>query len=190
MKLNITHTTKYTYDAPVSYGLQHVRLTPVISKHQSVTDWSVQIVGGVQELSYEDQYQNQTLLVLADQGTTEVSVTVSSVVETHTGDGVFGKIYGMAPLWHFAQSTPRTEAGKGIKKPSKVIVGKTNILDAQHDLSKAIIAAVPYGNADTFAGTTAEEALAAGGGVCQDHAQIFVSTARLAGIPARYVSGT
>ena len=96
----------------------------------------------------------------------------------------------MAPLWHFAQSTPRTEAGKGIKKPSKVIVGKTNILDAQHDLSKAIIAAVPYGNADTFAGTTAEEALAAGGGVCQDHAQIFVSTARLAGIPARYVSGT
>jgi transglutaminase-like putative cysteine protease len=190
MKLNITHTTKYTYDAPVSYGLQQVRLTPVSSKHQTVTDWTVEIAGGVQELSYEDQYQNQTLLILADQGTTEVSVTVSSVVETHTGDGVFGKIYGMAPLWHFAQSTPRTEAGKGIKKPSKVIVGKTNILDAQHDLSKAIIAAVPYGNADTFAGTTAEEALAAGGGVCQDHAQIFVSTARLAGIPARYVSGT
>jgi transglutaminase-like putative cysteine protease len=48
---------------------------------------------------------------------------------------------------------------------------------------------VPYGQAATFAGTTAEDALAAGGGVCQDHAQIFVSAARLTGVPARYVSG-
>ena len=63
MKLNITHTTKYTYDAPVSYGLQQVRLTPVSSKHQTVTDWTVEITGGAQELSFEDQYQNQTLLV-------------------------------------------------------------------------------------------------------------------------------
>ena len=189
MKLNITHTTKYTYDAPVSYGVQQVRLTPVSSKHQTVTDWTVEITGGAQELSFEDQYQNQTLLVLADKGTTEVSVTVSGLVETHTKDGIFGKTYGTAPLWHFAQSTPRTEPGKGIKKLAKMIEGKANTLDALHDLSKAIIAAVPYGNADTFAATTAEEALKAGGSVCQDHAQIFVSAARVAGISARYVSG-
>jgi transglutaminase-like putative cysteine protease len=110
-------------------------------------------------------------------------------VETHTKDGIFGKTYGTAPLWHFAQSTPRTEPGKGIKKLAKMIEGKANTLDALHDLSKAIIAAVPYGNADTFAATTAEEALKAGGSVCQDHAQIFVSAARVAGISARYVSG-
>lgn len=189
MKLNITHTTKYTYDAPVSYGLQQVRLTPVITKHQTVHNWAVEISGGTKELSFDDQYQNQTLLVLADKGTIEVSVTVSGEVETHTADGIFGKTYGTAPLWHFAQSTPRTTAGKGINKLAKPLANKTNTLDALHDLSKAIIAAVPYGNASTFAGTTAEEALAAGGGVCQDHAQIFVSAARVAGIPARYVSG-
>ena len=54
MKLNITHTTKYTYDAPVSYGLQQVRLTPVSTTHQTVTDWTVEIEGGIQELSFED----------------------------------------------------------------------------------------------------------------------------------------
>ena len=189
MKLNITHTTKYTYDAPVSYGLQQVRLTPVSTRHQTVTDWTVEIEGGVQELSFEDQYQNHTLLVLADKGATEVSVKVSGDVETHTNDGVFGKTYGTAPLWHFAQSTPRTQAGKGINKLARMITSKANTLDALHDLSKAIIAAVPYGHADTFAGTTAEEALIAGGGVCQDHALIFVSAARVAGIPARYISG-
>ncbi len=35
----------------------------------------------------------------------------------------------------------------------------------------------------------AEEARRMGAGGCQDHAQIFISAARVAGIPARYVSG-
>ena len=37
--------------------------------------------------------------------------------------------------------------------------------------------------------TTAEEAVANGKGVCQDHAHIFIAAARAADIPARYVSG-
>ena len=41
----------------------------------------------------------------------------------------------------------------------------------------------------TYAATPAEDALSGGEGVCQDHAQIFISAARIAGVPARYVSG-
>jgi transglutaminase-like putative cysteine protease len=37
--------------------------------------------------------------------------------------------------------------------------------------------------------TSAAEALAAGRGVCQDYAHIMVSACRVAGLPARYVSG-
>ena len=37
--------------------------------------------------------------------------------------------------------------------------------------------------------TSAAEALTAGRGVCQDHAHVFISAARLLGFPARYVSG-
>lgn len=189
MKLNISHTTKYSYGAPVSYGLQQVRLTPVTNKHQTVLDWAIDISGGSQEVTFDDQYQNKTLLVLADRDTTEVSVTVSGSVETHTSDGIFGKLYGAAPLWHFAQSTSRTIAGNGIQKLSKPIQNADNTLDALHELSKSIVEQVPYNTGATFAETTAEEALVEGGGVCQDHAQIFVSAARAAGIPARYVSG-
>jgi len=36
---------------------------------------------------------------------------------------------------------------------------------------------------------TAEEAMAGGTGVCQDHAHIFIAAARAGGVPARYVSG-
>ncbi|PJI85396.1 transglutaminase-like putative cysteine protease [Yoonia maricola] len=189
MKLRIQHTTKYTYDAPVSYGLQQVRLTPASSKHQTVHNWDVTISGGQTELTFDDQYQNKTLLVKADAGTTEVSVDVTGEVETHSSDGVFGKVYGTAPLWHFRQSTLRTQAGRGIKKLAKIITKAPDALDGLHALSTAIIAAAPYSTTGTEAGTTAEEALSAGGGVCQDHAQIFVSAARVAGIPARYISG-
>ena len=37
--------------------------------------------------------------------------------------------------------------------------------------------------------TTAAEALALGRGVCQDYAHIMLALCRLAGLPARYVSG-
>jgi transglutaminase-like putative cysteine protease len=58
-----------------------------------------------------------------------------------------------------------------------------------HALSARITAAVPYEIGLTHAATTAEEAVEIGGGVCQDHAQIFVAAARHLGYPARYVSG-
>ncbi len=174
---------------PVSYGLQQVRLTPVSSQHQTVHNWDIAISGGQVELAFDDQYQNRTLLVKADAGTTEVSVDVSGEVETLTSDGVFGKTYATAPLWHFLQATPRTQAGRGIKKLAKTVTKSANTLDGLHALSSAIIDAVPYSTTGTEAGTTAEEALLGGVGVCQDHAQIFVSAARVAGVPARYVSG-
>ncbi len=189
MKLRIQHTTKYSYDAPVSYGLQQVRLIPCTSKHQTVHDWNVTISGGATELEFDDQYGNKTLLVKADVAATEVSVDVAGEVETHTSDGIFGKVYGAAPLWHFCQGTPRTHAGKGVKHLAKTVLKAPDTLDGLHALSRAIIDAAPYSTTGTDAGTTAEEALAAGAGVCQDHAQIFASAARVAGIPARYVSG-
>jgi len=189
MKLSIRHTTKYTYDAPVSYGLQQVRLTPANTIHQTVHNWQVELSGGVKELAFQDQYQNQTLLVQADAGATEVTVDVYGEVETHTSDGIFGKIYGTAPLWHYEQSTPRTKAGKGIRELAKIVSKAPDTLTGLHALLKAILDAVPYGAAATHAATSAEDALSAGGGVCQDHAQIFLSAARLAGVPARYISG-
>ena len=48
---------------------------------------------------------------------------------------------------------------------------------------------MPYCSTITTTETTAEEAFKAGVGVCQDHAQIFISVLRHLSIPARYVSG-
>ena len=189
MKRTITHTTSYIYDAPVSYGLQQVRLCPVNTTQQKVIDWSVDVEGGKKELSFTDHHQNHTILLQSDPGQQEVKVTARGVVETLDDMGVLGRAHGTAPLWYFQQHTPRTQPGKEIRKLAKPLRGSDDVLGDLHRLSSAILAMVPYKIGETEAWTTAEDALNAQAGVCQDHAQIFIAVAREAGVPARYVSG-
>ncbi|MGB7317363.1 MAG: transglutaminase family protein [Planktotalea sp.] len=119
----------------------------------------------------------------------QISLTVSGEVETHATNGIYGRIYGAPPLWHFRQTTNRTKAGTEIAALSRMVTNPAGDLAELHALSAQILANVPYGGAVTDVTTTAEAALALGGGVCQDHAQIFIAVLRHAGVPARYISG-
>ena len=189
MLLNIRHTTEYLYDAPVTYALQKVRLRPLSSALQEVGQWDLQIEGGRIEASYSDHYGNHVDLVSADVDTRKMTLTASGQVTTQDTAGVWGRVYGRAPLWHFQQATDQTDAGDGVKEFARRIETGGGALDSLHALSAAILDSVPYETGQTDAGTTAEEAIRAGKGVCQDHANIFISAARAAGLPARYVSG-
>jgi transglutaminase-like putative cysteine protease len=62
-------------------------------------------------------------------------------------------------------------------------------VETLHNLSRAIREEVPYRTGATAVDTSAEQALAGGCGVCQDHAHIFIAAARSLEVPARYVSG-
>lgn len=189
VKLQIAHTTTYSYDAPVSYALQQVRLRPQDGPQQKVLHWSVDISGGQRELSFNDEHGNHTTLVNVNHGETEVEITARGEVETSASSGVLGKVYGRVPLWHYCKQTARTLPGQGIRALARVLEHNDDQLANLHALSAKILQTVPYRTGVTLAETTAEEALAAKGGVCQDHAQIFIAAARQAGIPARYVSG-
>ena len=189
MHLRIKHTTQYDYDMPVEYALQKVRLRPLPSELQQIEDWQIEIDGGRIETSYLDHYGNHVDLVSADIGTQKLVIRAHGTVNTNDAAGVLGMVYGRAPLWHFAQSTALTRPGKRIEKLARSVARADNVLDGLHDLSAAVIKAVPYGAGHTDTNITAEGAVEIGRGVCQDHANIFTSAARLAGLPARYVSG-
>ena len=190
MKLRVDHETRYTYDAPVAYGLQQVRLRPKDSRGQKVLDWELKIEGGAIELSYEDHNGNQVDLIGIEPGRTETSIRCVGVVENSQSDGVLGPHKGLLPLWHFKRSSPLTKAGEGVRKLVDSL-GDCDIGDVGtgHRLSEAILDEVAYEGGNTHTGTTAEEAIQGGVGVCQDHAHIFCSAARLMGLPTRYVSG-
>ena len=188
MRLRITHTTTYDYDQPVPYALQQVRLTPKDGPTQTVIWWETRVTGGQKELTFEDAYRNRVDLVSFAPGTTAITITSEGEVVNRDTHGVVGAMAGFMPLWMFLRNTSLTRPGTGCRRLAGQI-GSGEPLARAHALMAAVHAAVRYETGVSHVGWTAEDALAAGHGVCQDLAHVFVTAARLTGLPARYVSG-
>ncbi len=190
MRLSIRHTTHYRFSQPASRGLQRLRLRPKSTHGQSVIAWRMDYDGATPECEYEDQHCNPTALVSVNPGTEAVTITCSGLVATSDNAGIIGHHSGYMPLWSFLAQTPLTAPGPKMRALVAAI-DKTagDPLARLHALSQGVIAAVRYEIGHTDADTPAEAAMAAGRGVCQDHAHIFIGVARALGVPARYVSG-
>jgi len=190
MRLAIRHTTRYRFTDPVAHGLQRLRLTPKATQGQAIIDWTMEYIGAHEELSYDDQNHNHVTLLAVEEGAQDVVVTCRGVVETEDKSGVIGQHAGHLPLWAFLGQTELTRPGARIRSLVSAVARKDDgVVPVLHDLSAAIRERVGYDVGHTHVDTTAEEAAAAGHGVCQDHAHIFIAAARAMDIPARYVSG-
>lgn len=188
MRLRISHTTRYRFDGPVGWGLQQLRKTPKTSHQQWVLNWKIRVEGGVKELSFEDHFNNVVELVGFARDAGEVVVASEGEVELNDTGGVVGRHLGPAPLWLFKRVTERTRAGQGVKALLREVEGDT-VLDRMHGLMRAVHAGLAYEVGASHPDWSAEEALASGRGVCQDHTHVFLAGAREIGVPARYVSG-
>ncbi len=189
MRLRIRHLTTYDYGAPVGWGLAQLRLTPKAMRSQRVLSWEVSVDGGRRELAFEDHHRNRVDLVSFDPGATRLVIEARGEVEVDDAAGVHGAHGGFAPLWLFERVTPRTRAGPGCLRIVGSLPAEPATLARLHGLSAAVAEAVAWTEGAGDAGRGAEEALAAGTGVCQDQAHVFIACARAMGIPARYVSG-
>ena len=191
MKLRVEHITRYQYDAPVKYALQQLKLTPKDRPgQQHIVDWAIDIDGGAQQLHYSDHHGNGVDLIAIDGGVTDLTIRCHGTVELETWDGVIGAHRGAMPLWTFLRPTPLTRAGRQVRALTAQL-GRdyANDIERAHALSALIIDRLAYRIGFTDAETTAEQALGSEGGVCQDHAHIFIAAMRHLGHPARYVSG-
>lgn len=188
MRLKIRHSTRYVFDDPVSYGLMQLRKIPKSTHQQVVRNWSTRVEGGRKELSFEDHHNNTVELLSFEKDATELVVSSAGEVEISETNGVVGRHIGPAPLWLYRQSTPRTKPGAGVRGLVNAVGGET-ILDRLHALTRLVAGAVTYEVGASQSDWGAEEALAAGHGVCQDHTHVFIACAREMELPARYVSG-
>ncbi len=191
MRLAIRHTTHYAFSDPVVHALQRLRLTPKETQGQRIVEWNMSYENAHAELEYDDQNYNTVTLIAVEPGASEVTVTCSGTVETQDHSGVIGRHSGHMPLWSFLGQTKMTKPGPKLRALLRDVAApeEGGKLDYLHALSAHILEQVAYRTGATEAGTTAEEAVAHGFGVCQDHAHIFIGAARAADIPARYVSG-
>ncbi len=190
MRLSIRHTTRYRFAAPVQHGVQRLRLTPKETQGQRILKWDMDLEGGIKQFSYDDQNFNTVSLLAVEEGAREVIVSCQGEVETEDNAGVIGQHAGHLPLWAFLGQTRLTKPGAKVRQLiAQVERSEDGMVSTLHNLSSVIREHVSYQTGSTQVTTTAEEAAVNGGGVCQDHAHIFIGAARMLEIPARYVSG-
>lgn len=192
MLIEIRHLTTYRYATPARYAIQALRLTPPSFDGQDVLSWNISAPGFDGHIAYRDGMGNQVHLTTVNSPHDGLVIEATGIVETEDRVGIVRGIPEVAPRRVFLRTTPRTEADKGIRDLAKSVTkGRipTDTLDCLHTLMRAVSDAIIYEIGTTHTHTTAAEALAEGKGVCQDHAHVFISAARVIGIPARYVNG-
>ncbi len=190
MLLTVTHTTRYSFDTPVTHGLQRLKLRPKTTHGQEVVDWAMDLTGASAEADYDDHHDSHTTLVVIEPGAEEVIVSCRGTVRTHDNSGITGNHTGLMPLWTFLRPTRLTKAGSRVRAlVEDVEADRRDPLEFLHALSRKVAERIEYVPGATDPKTTAEEALGTGKGVCQDHAHTLISAGRLLDIPMRYVGG-
>ncbi len=187
MLLSVVHSTTYHYADAVHRSTQYIRLTPYASPRQRTVRWDLKLPGAA--VTMRDAFDNITHVLTLDVPHDTIHIEARGQVDVdETDDGeAAGRINPMV----FLRSTPLTAVDDALREfvePIRPLV-KGRPLMAVSDLMNAVLERMPYAVGATSADSTAAQAFAAGKGLGQDHAHVFVACARLLGIPARYVSG-
>lgn len=189
MRIRIDHATRYDYASPARFIIQSLRVTPSSSDSQQVRDWRLETDVDARLRRSEDAFGNVTHSLYTERSAGSLTVRVTGEVTTADTGGVLRGVRERLSPRVFLRETDLTAPDKALKTFAGKAAGKGAALDRAHALMKAVRDRVTY-DADVYeAARPAAEAFARGHGVCQDHAQIFIACARVAGIPARYVSG-
>lgn len=189
MKLLVRHQTIYRYQASAGRVAMRLKLMPVDTLSQKVSEWQVSINGeqvdGFRRNSFGEM---EAIWVRHDQLDNAV-IVAEGLVETSETHGVLGRMQGRVDPRYFLRETALTRASGDIRDMALALPDTDDALDRLHGLSAAVSERVAYRPGVTTSATSAADAFALGAGVCQDHAQIFIAGARAMGMPARYVSG-
>ncbi|WP_374434361.1 transglutaminase domain-containing protein [Inhella sp.] len=188
MLLHIAHDTTYRYDAPLRLSTQYIRLSPRPTPGLQVLRWALELPGpAVQAL---DAWGN-TLHVLTLEGDRR-EIHLRALGEVLTPDGPQPpEPEDALPAPVFLRPTLLTTPDAALQ--AFALQHAASVQAAPEaglmQLIEALLQRMPYIPGGTDAATPAGQAFATGHGVCQDHAQVFITCCRLLGLPARYVSG-
>jgi len=186
MQMHIRHETRYRYDRPVKYSVQSLHLTPRRDPSQRSIAWSISSPG--RRLEQIDAYGNISHLLTIEEPHREISIVVAGVVETadseaRQDDGPLSPLAYLAP-------TKLTLPNDDIKSFAQNALARvTDPRGRVQALAQAVAGAVRYKSGISDVQDSAAVAFKSGEGVCQDHAHVYLASARSLGIPARYVSG-
>jgi transglutaminase-like putative cysteine protease len=190
VKLRIEHRTRHWYGEPLRHAVQRLCLTPRSSAHQTVHRWTLH--GSGKLYGSADGWGNLVHQCTLDAGRRTSDVHAVGEVQTHAKPWLWDEAPS-APPWVYLRHTPLSQPDAALAAFAREVAGAGAPVAPDASRLIALCAAVSdrvaYESGSTHVHTTARQAFAAGAGVCQDQAHVFIAACRSLGLPARYVSG-
>lgn len=205
-RLRIRHTTRYRYDQPIDRSVHRMHLRPVADSRQRVLAHRLTISPRVPVIEYEDVFGNWSQRFELREPYTELTVTADSRVEVVDTDPFgFARLPIRPPSWPLVwMPWERTMLAPYLTPPELPDTQLQELYDhgmrfvkRNHgDLMETLFAInlwlyreYQYVKGSTDLTTSPFHVFCSRSGVCQDFANLFITVARLMGIPARYVCG-
>jgi transglutaminase-like putative cysteine protease len=202
MLFRIKHVTRYAYEQPAFHSHNVVRLAPIDAPDQKRLAFSLEVTPPAAVSEYRDAFGNLAHSIDIQPPHTELVISSTSVV-----DRIALPVQPPPKISireYLAGDTDRMEKYGEFLNPSRYVPFSDRLRrffwSVRPALSEDITAYTErmihyvrsqfaYDGGTTNVHSTADDILTLGGGVCQDFAHLSIGLLRLAGIPARYVSG-
>jgi transglutaminase-like putative cysteine protease len=189
MLLSIRHETSYAYDAGAAQISQILRLTPRSGGGQEVLDWRVSRSDGAPIATYVDGLGNICGFSGRSGPAQGVVISVAGRVRTQACDGVVRGALEPLPPAYFLRRTLLTGPSEAIRAlVCETMKGETGAR-ALADLASTVRERMSWIPGAPYSDISADAALDAARGSAKDLAHVLIAAARLAGAPARFVSG-
>lgn len=191
MRIRVVHETIYTYEQPARGLVQVLRLTPRDHDGQYVRTWRIDTTIDGRLTAREDGFGNVVHWFTPDEPADALTIRVTGEVDTDDTNGVVRGTVERLPDQFFLRDTDLCAASPELHAFAERVAaeGDGAVLALLHRLMGAVRGAVTYEPGPASSAVPAAKAFAAGSGVCQDLAHVFLVAARHIGIPARYVAG-
>ena len=198
-RLQVVHTTRVSYSAPVRASFNEARMTPLTIPAQVTLESRVTAGQGVTVWTYCDYWG--TFVSVFDITDPHESLVVRAQATVETGQGLADEAPPRLPwaqlraqtasgrLLEFLMPTPLTTVTPDVAATVVDAVRDADPAEAATEIAARVRSQVSYMAGATGVRTNAQEAWDQGQGVCQDMAHLTVALLREAGLPARYVSG-
>jgi transglutaminase-like putative cysteine protease len=202
MLLRISHTTSFVYEKPVYQSQNEIRMHPLDGPHQRLAEFELFVNPAPSMLEYDDYFGNHVHAISIYASHQSLTVEARSIVERETesmleaeplpfSEYLLHDTERVSREYDFLGASHHVPFSKTLRRffwmvrpnPDESVAGWA------HRAVKFIRDQFIYEPGLTRVNSTADEILSIGGGVCQDFAHLTLGVLRLAGVPARYVSG-
>jgi len=212
MIFNVTHSTTYKYNAPVSYCHNIATLRPRESKGQELLDYKIKVSPEPSEISERmDFFGNYITRFSIQTEHRTLKVTTKSTIQRDyaqfhdsfyspacqlvTMNDALSALQGMHPdimeaKQFLLESIFIRKTDIAIKQYAELsFKGNRSVFEATFELMQRIYTDFDFDSEFSSISTPIEEVMREKKGVCQDFAQIAIACIRSIGLPARYISG-